>query len=108
MAERPGNVRELENVTERMLLLGDGNNLLPADVPPHVRKESCTPERVEASNPSALPFELPEEGLDLMNFEKQIIEATLERVNGNQSAAARYLRIPRHVLLYRMEKYGIK
>jgi two-component system NtrC family response regulator len=31
----------------------------------------------------------------------------LERSGWNQTAAARFLRIPRHTLIYRMEKYGI-
>ncbi len=105
----PGNVRELENVTERMLLLGDGEHLGLADVPPHVSACGISSKDPQTDHSShSLPFELPDDGLDLMEFEKRIIQASLARASGNQSAAARYLRIPRHVLLYRMEKFGIK
>ena len=37
----------------------------------------------------------------------EIVVAALERNGWNQAAAARFLRIPRHTLIYRLEKYGI-
>ncbi len=55
-----------------------------------------------------LPFTLPDGGLDLRDLERRIIQAALRRHGGNQSATARYLGLPRHKLLYRLEKFGIK
>ena len=107
--EWPGNVRELENLTERMLLLSEGQTLGKVDVPAAIR-QVARPDSAELSTlpKEGLPFDLPEDGLDLMDLERRIIQAALDRAGGNQSAAARYLSIPRHVLLYRMEKYGIR
>ena len=98
----PGNVRELRNVIERMILLRDGDHLTLEDVPAELGAMSI----VDASD-GGLPFTLPEAGLDLMELEREIIIATLRKMDGNQSAAARYLNIPRHVLVYRLEKFEI-
>jgi two-component system NtrC family response regulator len=51
--------------------------------------------------------ELPEEELPLRDVEREIIVRALAKHNGNRSRTAEYLRIPRHVLLYRMAKFGI-
>jgi len=40
-------------------------------------------------------------------LEREVVIAALERNQWNQAAAARFLKIPRHTLIYRMEKYGI-
>jgi DNA-binding NtrC family response regulator len=99
----PGNVRQLQNIVERMVLLRDGDRIGLGDVPPQIRQG-------EASRPlggGAVPFRLPDDGLDLMELEKGVIIAALQKMGGNQSATARYLNIPRHVLLYRLEKFGI-
>lgn len=48
---------------------------------------------------------LPDEGFSLPDLEREIILKALERQAGNRSATARYLGIPRHVLLYRLKKY---
>ena len=39
--------------------------------------------------------------------EREVVVEALERNGWNQTAAARFLRIPRHTLIYRMEKYAI-
>jgi two-component system NtrC family response regulator len=50
---------------------------------------------------------LPPEGYSLEQLEREVVVEALERNNWNKSAAAVFLKIPRHVLLYRLEKYGI-
>jgi two-component system NtrC family response regulator len=50
---------------------------------------------------------LPHEGYSLRELEKQAVIDALQKNNWNQSRAAAFLRIPRHTLLYRMEKYAI-
>ena len=53
-------------------------------------------------------FTLPPGGLDLIEVEKDLIKQALQMANNNQSEAARLLSIPRHVLLYRLEKFNLK
>ena len=50
---------------------------------------------------------LPPEGFSLIELEKSVIEHVLALTNGNISQAARYLCVPRHILVYRIEKHGI-
>jgi two-component system NtrC family response regulator len=50
---------------------------------------------------------LPAEGYSLEQLEREIVVEALERNDWNQTAASRFLRIPRHTLIYRMEKYNI-
>lgn len=98
----PGNIRELRNIVERMSLLREGERLMAEDVPSHLLGQ-----RASDAARGELPFDLPEGGLDLIALEKSIIEAALRQHDGNQSATARYLNIARHILTYRIEKYGI-
>ncbi len=98
----PGNVRELASACERAVILCPGDRLQVEDLPP----------RADASRPSGvdetwLPS-LPEAGLSLIDLETRVIEQVLQLKRGNVSQAAAYLRIPRHVLAYRMEKHGIR
>ncbi len=51
---------------------------------------------------------LPEEGLSLVDLERRVIKRALELKQGNVSQTAEYLRIPRHVLAYRLQKYGLR
>lgn len=99
----PGNVRELQNVIERMSLLRESEQITRDDLPPLLRSTAEAQEEQEG-----LPFALPEDGFDLVDLERRIILAVMDKMKGNQSAAARYLRIPRHVLLYRLEKFGLR
>ena len=51
---------------------------------------------------------LPPGGLSLVDLEKRVIERALRLKGGNITQAAAYLGIPRHVLVYRIEKFGIR
>ncbi len=53
-------------------------------------------------------FSLPEKGLSLKEIERGLLVNALERFDGNQSRAARYLQISRRTLIYRMEKYHLR
>jgi DNA-binding NtrC family response regulator len=59
-------------------------------------------------NRSTFLGELPADKLSLIDVEREIIVRALAKHGGNQSRTAEYLGIPRHVLLYRLEKFGIK
>ena len=92
-----GNVRELRNVCERLALLSDG---------PVIMAEELPSGRIEPRATGWLD-QLPE-GLSLFDVEVQVIVHTLRRCGGNVSQAARILKVPRHILAYRIEKHGIE
>ncbi|MDA8415296.1 MAG: sigma-54 dependent transcriptional regulator [Desulfobacteraceae bacterium] len=100
----PGNVRELENTVERLLILRNGTTITCDDLPDKIRNNSAVPGT--AAHPGGV-INLPEEGYSLEQLEREIVVQALERNGWNQTAAARFLRIPRHTLIYRMEKYEI-
>ncbi|MEW6444218.1 MAG: sigma-54 dependent transcriptional regulator [bacterium] len=101
--EWPGNVRELRNVIERMLIFRAGDTLGPESLPPEI--VGTRPAKAGEQEPLV---RLPAEGVSLEHLERTVIAQALEMNGWNQVRTARFLRIPRHILLYRMEKYGIR
>lgn len=97
----PGNVRELENTVERLLIMRNGETITLEDLPDKILDEKTV------RQPGSAIIRLPDEGYSLEQLEQEVVVDALERNNWNQTAAARFLRIPRHILIYRMEKYGI-
>jgi two-component system NtrC family response regulator len=100
----PGNVRELENTVERLLILRNGDTITLDDLPDKIRSNSVAP---GTAAQSGSVINLPDEGYSLEQLEREVVVQALERNGWNQTAAARFLRIPRHTLIYRMEKYEI-
>jgi two-component system NtrC family response regulator len=96
----PGNVRELENICERMAIFVTGDSITAGDVPNFA---SSGPAEIDRFS-----FVLPEDGMSLDEAEKAIILEALNRTGWNRSRAARLLRVPRHILLYRMQKFGLE
>jgi DNA-binding NtrC family response regulator len=94
-----GNVRELENVVERMVVLSNDEALSLKDVPGNIKNLQ--------SSSDNLWFSLPSDPINLESIEIEIIRETLNRFGGNQSQTARYLGITRSALIYRMQKYGL-
>lgn len=95
-----GNVRELENLVERMVVLSDGDCLTINDVPANVK----TPSPANGE----LWFALPNDPINLDDMEREILRTSLQRHDGNQSQTSRYLGITRSALIYRMQKYGLE
>ncbi len=95
----PGNVRELENAVERMVILRRGEGIELDDLPPKIRH----PKQGVAGG----VLNLPDGGYSLEDLEKEAVLEALRRNDWNQTRAAAFLRIPRHTLIYRLEKYGI-
>lgn len=95
----PGNIRELENVIERAMVLSTDGRISLESLQPHLLNK--TDAAVKSS------INVPKEGISLEEVEKRVILETLERTGGNRSQAAKLLKVPRHVLLYRLKKYNI-
>jgi two-component system NtrC family response regulator len=100
----PGNVRELENLVERLLIMKSGDSISLDDLPDKIRSAGTAP---GPSPQQGHVINLPDDGYSLEQLEREVVVESLERNLWNQTAAARFLRIPRHTLIYRMEKYGI-
>jgi two-component system NtrC family response regulator len=100
----PGNVRELENLVQRLLILRNGDSIMLDDLPDKIRIGTVVS---SVFSHSGGVINLPDEGYSLEQLEREVVVEALERNHWNQTAAARFLRIPRHTLIYRMEKYGI-
>jgi two-component system NtrC family response regulator len=96
----PGNIRELENVIERIVVLARGDEITLADLPDFLRRERPAVDMLQ--------LELPAQGVSLDAVEKELILRALDKFHGNQTHAARYLDISRKALIYRMEKHGIR
>jgi len=100
----PGNVRELKNTIERVILLENEDTILASHLHFLVPYGSTEP-----PDPSAvLRISFPEQGMSLDELEKQIILKAFETCHRNKAKTARFLSIPRHVLLYRLKKLGIE
>jgi two-component system NtrC family response regulator len=97
-----GNVRELENTIERVLILRESDTIRPEDLPEKVLNAGPAEEAA-----GGFTFSFPPGGVGLEEAEKALILEALRRTGWNQSRAAQLLKVPRHVLLYRMEKFGI-
>jgi len=95
----PGNVRQLEAVIERAILLNDGDVITLRDIGRllHSRKAEVRTH-----------FDLPEEGLDFENLEKELILKAMRRTGGVATKAAKLLRMNYKAFLYRLEKFGVK
>jgi two-component system NtrC family response regulator len=96
----PGNIRELENVIERIVVLARGNDITLNDLPDFLRRERPKVEE--------LHLDLPPQGISLEGVEKELIVRALEKFNWNQTHAAQYLDLSRKTLIYRMEKFGLR
>jgi two-component system NtrC family response regulator len=101
----PGNVRELENLVERLLIMRNADTIAVDDLPDKIRDNGAMSEPTAAHSGGII--NLPNDGYSLEQLEREIVVQSLERNGWNQTAAARFLRIPRHTLIYRIEKYEI-
>ncbi len=99
----PGNVRELENILERAIALGDGPVITPNDL--------YLPQTETASAaPAAVPR--PDAGVALEDYlgevEKKAILKALDETRWNRTAAAKQLGMTLRSLRYRLDKLGIE
>ena len=96
----PGNVRELENIIERGVIMETGTVITPASLPPVLTRP--------ATNGTVIGLRLPEDGLDLektlAELEHQLINQALERCNHNKTKAAELLGLSFRSFRYRQKK----
>lgn len=95
----PGNIRELHNFAERMVILLPGQTIQPENLPQEM-KQPASPAKTGL-------FQLPEEGVDLNALEAEILRQALSLAGGNRSKAARLLHISRDTFLYRLQKFAV-
>ncbi|MGC9066738.1 MAG: sigma-54-dependent transcriptional regulator [Candidatus Ratteibacteria bacterium] len=93
----PGNIRELKNVIERILVLRGNKDIINVeDLPEEFRA-------VQSINSADISFEER-----VREFEKGLILDALKKFSWNKSKAAEYLKMSRRVLNYKVGKYGIR
>jgi len=117
-----GNVRELENLVERIVILNDTGSVTIDDLPERFHTSRCEQLKAEVSPASgqsqacmpitATGMALPAEGVDLNavlnDMEKGLILQALERSAGVKKKAAELLGLNRTTLLEKLKKKGIE
>jgi DNA-binding NtrC family response regulator len=121
--EWPGNIRELRNAIERAVLIGPGTEIRPHDLAIKMRHKvmPASPAAPAAPSISArdlleaeaaaavdLEIKIPTQGVNFEEVEQQLIRIAMRHCNNNASAAARFLRMTRETLRYRLKKFGIR
>ncbi|BCR03803.1 acetoacetate metabolism regulatory protein AtoC [Desulfuromonas versatilis] len=96
----PGNIRELKNIIERAIILENEETLLLE----HLPQEIVAKTRGTGAGP--ISFNLPPEGIDIEDVERELIRQSLEVSDGNQSKAAKKLNLGIDAFRYRMKKFG--
>lgn len=97
----PGNIRELENVIQRALVLQSGGEIQPADLMLELEQPSVFPEQVEATNGSDNAEAL---GESMFYREYQIIKSVLQKHQGKRKPVADELGISPRTLRYKLAK----
>jgi DNA-binding NtrC family response regulator len=92
----PGNIRELRNCIESAVVMAKGEKITLDDLPPHIAAGDET------------DYVKIEVGTPLEDAEKAVIQATLNRENGNKTRAAEILGIGRKTLHRKINEYGIE
>ncbi len=97
----PGNVRQLESVIERSVLMAEGTIIQPDDLPTEIRTidEHCG---------GIVPFELPPDGINFEEMEKALILKAMERSDWVIGKAANMLGLTYKTLQYRLDKHRIE
>src|SRR5262249_21747957 len=97
----PGNVRELRNAIERAMILEESAYITPASLPIAIS-------RPNGGAPAPAVVQIPADGLSLEENERHLLAQALEKTDGNQTQAARLLRITRDTLRYTMKKVNLR
>lgn len=97
----PGNIRELRNIMEQMVIFNDASVILRAHLPLALQS---TP---KPTSSQSAPFTLPEHGINLQDLERDLVQQALSRAQNNQSHAAKLLGLSRHSFRTLMKRFGL-
>ncbi len=102
----PGNIRELKNAIERVMILAEGNRVATKYLPIRISEGGALPVPISetAGNRTVI---LPPGGTSLYEVERDLIRQALEQARGNKTMAAKLLRITRDTLRYKVKKYKL-
>jgi DNA-binding NtrC family response regulator len=99
----PGNVRELQNVVRGIVVLQNTNLIMPEHLPAEVSGLTVRREKGPQDR-----FILPEEGISLDAFEKDLIVQALEKAGRNKTKAAKLLNISYDSFRYQLKKFSLE
>ncbi len=98
----PGNIRQLKNVIERIMILEDVTELLPENFPYELRANHYKNNGQYQNN-----FKLPPQGIDFSAVEKNFVLQALEMAENNQIRSAKLLGISRDAMRRKMKKFNL-
>jgi two-component system response regulator PilR (NtrC family) len=100
----PGNIRELENIIERSIVLEQSNIILPENL--------VLTGSIGTADYIGDDLDIPPDGIDLNDevakLERRLIEKALEKAGGSKTKTAELLHVSSDSLRYRIEKLGIQ
>jgi DNA-binding NtrC family response regulator len=99
----PGNIRELKNCIERLVVLGSLEEIRAEDLP-----RTLTNMLPPSVRPPDGRYVLPETGISLEDLERDLIVQALERTKHNKAQAAKLLSLTYDTLRYQVKKYGLE
>ncbi len=102
----PGNIRELKNAIERVMILAEGTRISARHLPIRISEGGKMPAPSSEENGNE-GIQLPAGGLSLYSVERDLIRQALEQARGNKTTAAHLLRITRDTLRYKVKKYKL-
>ena len=94
----PGNIRQLESVTERAVLMCESTQICLKDIKSELRF---------FQGKDLLDFDLPDEGINVEEFEKDLLKKAMQKANGVATKAAKLLGMSYKTFWYRWEKFNL-
>ena len=98
----PGNVRELKNLVERIVVLETAELIGPEHIPAWI---SCSPMSADVRVSNG--FQLPDEGIDLEDLERRLVQQALAKAQNNKALAAKLLNISYDSIRYQVKKFNL-
>jgi DNA-binding NtrC family response regulator len=103
----PGNIRELRNAIERVMILAEGNRVAAKYLPIRISEGGILPVPMSDDSEDG-GVRLPPGGISLYEVERELIRQALEQSRRNKTTAAKLLRITRDTLRYKVKKYHLE